>query len=175
MRQPYNEYACPSSLEAAKLHEEANSIGAYSLAFGANGRRGEEDICKCCENSREKAPYSWCQTKISSTLQNDHGVKISLLFDLIKLYSVFIFAVFCVSGLYAIYQYNRFCDSIPEEFCYKFFGVFPKISDEYLVENLLQPNEIVIWDWLNFISYLLILFCSILVGILVTKRDSQQE
>lgn len=162
----YNDYAWPSSVEIARIHERATSLGTVNSS--------STQKCPCCENIVERTPFPWVKTDVRDALKQDYGVTVPLLFELMKFYAICILCIFCVNGIYSINLYRRFCD-IDKDNCVKLLGFLPLMSDYSLIEHQLTDSEISTWEWLNFIAYLLIMICQIFVDYFIDQREKQEN
>ncbi|KAL4456630.1 hypothetical protein ABPG74_000737 [Tetrahymena malaccensis] len=187
----YNPYQWPASVEIAKIHEMATSLGKEQ--GGSNLQKNNQDesfnqlnqdgssqrtqnhlnTCPCCGGNPNKQPYNWVKTDVTKTLSEKYGTAVPLLFELIKYYGLSIFLIFCINGIYSIYIYKTLCDEYPTQ-CYKMLGFLPILGEDTINKHL-SEDRLLVYKWLNFASYIMILVSQILVDLFCDVREKKLE
>ncbi|KAL4505489.1 hypothetical protein ABPG72_002551 [Tetrahymena utriculariae] len=186
----YNPFEWPASIEIAKTHELATSLGQE--LGGSNIQNSNQDeslkyynqdessqtlnhqnICPCCGGNANKRPYNWMKTDVTKTLSEKYGTAVPLLFELIKYYGLSILLIFCINGIYSIYVYKTLCDEQPK-LCYKMLGFLPILGEDSIDKHL-SEGKLSVYRWLNFASYVLILVSQILVDLFCDIREKKLE
>ncbi|EAR88888.1 transmembrane protein, putative (macronuclear) [Tetrahymena thermophila SB210] len=181
----YNPYQWPASIEIAKTHELATSLGQDQGGLSSQYKNQDESFkqssqegsilnqCPCCGESSNKKPYNWIKTDVTKSLSEKYGTAVPLLFELIKYYGLSILLIFCINGIYSIYVYKTLCDEHPNQ-CYKMLGFLPILGDD-TINKYLSEGQLMVYRWLNFASYVMILVSQILVDLFCDVREKKLE
>lgn len=135
-------------MDLAKIHEDATMLGKETY-HGVS--------CVCCGSITGKTEFDWKGDSVQVAVNPMRGVTVPLLFSLMKFYIISIILIFTINGIVTLYEYRRLC-SLHSDKCAYIYGIFP-IMDNSDLEKLIDPDSLSALQWLDFTTYLTVLFC----------------
>ncbi|CAD8174373.1 unnamed protein product [Paramecium octaurelia] len=108
-----NYYTYPCSLEQAELHRQCHYIQPDQEFLD----KTTATECPCCNKPLNRKRINFLTVNMWQLLVQDYGIAAPLYFTFLKFQMLIFVLIFCVYGIFFIYEVNSTCSNFKEQIC----------------------------------------------------------